>query len=128
LGLPALIIGHSYAAIAATVLAASLAATGFGVLIGTFFSTHQQMVTFGSISVIILAALGGIFVPIYIMSKTMAKISKYSPLEWGLNAFNEIFLHQGTFINIYLDSLKLLLFASTAFLLSFLYYKYKRIH
>ncbi|HNX12812.1 MAG TPA: ABC transporter permease [Paludibacteraceae bacterium] len=128
IGLPALIIGHSYAAIAATVLAASLAATGFGVLIGTFFSTHQQMVTFGSISVIILAALGGIFVPIYIMSKTMAKVSKYSPLEWGLNAFNEIFLHQGTFINIYIDALKLLLFSMAAFLLSFLYYKFKRIH
>ncbi|HNX07721.1 MAG TPA: ABC transporter permease, partial [Bacteroidales bacterium] len=128
IGLPALIIGKSYMAIAAVVLSASLAATGFGVLIGTFFSTHQQMVTFGSISVIILAAIGGIFVPIYIMSKTMAKVSKYSPLEWGMNAFNEIFLHNGSFLNVYMDALKLLLFSFTAFLLSFLYYKFKRIH
>jgi len=128
IGLPALVIGNSYLAISVIVLSASLAATAFGVLIGTFFSTHQQMVTFGSISVIILAAIGGIFVPIYIMSKTMAKVSKYSPLEWGMNAFNEIFLHNGNFFNIYMDALKLLLFSFTAFLLSFLYYKFKRIH
>jgi len=128
IGLPALVIGHSYVAILVTVFSASLAATGFGVMIGTYLSTHQQMVTFGSISVIILAAIGGIFVPIYIMSKTMAKVSKYSPLEWGLNAFNEIFLHNGNFFNIYMDALKLLLFSFTAFLLSFLYYKFKRIN
>ena len=128
IGLPSLIIGSSYFSIFVIVFSASLAATGFGVLIGTFFSTHQQVVTFGSISVIILAAIGGIWVPIYIMSKTMAKVSKYSPLEWGLNAFNEIFLHNGNFFNIYMDALKLLLFSFTAFLLSFLYYKYKRIN
>ena len=126
MGLPSLIIGHSYFSIFIIVFSASLAATGFGVLIGTFFSTHQQVVTFGSISVIILAALGGIWVPIYIMSKTMAKVSKFSPLEWGLNAFNEIFLHNGNFFNVYLDVMKLLLFSFASFLLSFLYYKYKR--
>jgi ABC-2 type transport system permease protein len=128
IGLPSLMIGNSYLSIFVIVFSASLAATSFGVLIGTFFSTHQQVVTFGSISVIILAALGGIWVPIYIMSKTMAKVSKYSPLEWGLNAFNEIFLHNGTFVNIYMDALKLLLFSFASFFLAFQYYKYKRIN
>lgn len=128
IGLPALIIGHSYFAIFVIVFSASMAATGFGVLIGTFFSTHQQVVTFGSISVIILAAIGGIWVPVYIMSKTMANVSKYSPLEWGLNAFNEIFLRNGNFFSIYTDTIKLLLFSFASYLLSFLYYKYKRIN
>lgn len=128
LGLPSLIIGNSIFAIVVIIITASLAATAFGVLIGTFFSTHQQIVTFGSISVIILAALGGIWVPVYIMSKTMVKVSKYSPLEWGLNAFNEIFLHNGTFINIYMDALKFLLFSSAAFLFSYLYYRYKSVN
>ena len=128
LGLPSLVVGHNTIALALVVFSAALAATGLGVFIGMIFSSHKQVATFGSISVIILSALGGIMIPVYIMSKTMIKISKYSPLEWGLNAFNDIFLHNGGFISVYLDVVKLLLFSIFSFIVCFILYRYKRVN
>jgi ABC-2 type transport system permease protein len=87
IGLPELVIGNNMTAIAASALCSGLAATGYGVLVGTLFNTHQQSSTFGSVSVVILAALGGIWVPVFVMPEPVQAIAEFSPLYWGLNAF-----------------------------------------
>lgn len=117
LGLPELVIGNNLAAIAASAVCSGLAATGYGVLVGTIFSTHQQSSTFGSVSVVILAALGGIWVPVFVMPEVVRVIAEFSPLYWGLNAFQLTFLGDGTIgpVSGYLYKL-LLFFASTLFL------------
>jgi ABC-2 type transport system permease protein len=56
-------------------------------------TTHEQAATFGSVSVIILAALGGLWVPVFMMPGAMQAISNLSPLNWGLEGFYRIFLH-----------------------------------
>lgn len=93
LGLPALTLGTHPGAIFAMGLSIALAATGYGVLIGTVATTHEQAATFGSVSVIILAALGGLWVPVFMMPKIMQGVSLLSPLNWGLEGFYRIFLH-----------------------------------
>lgn len=117
LGLPELVIGNNAAAIAASALCSGLAATGYGVLVGTLFNTHQQSSTFGSVSVVILAALGGIWVPVYVMPEIVRVIAEFSPLYWGLNAFQLTFLGDGSIgpVSGYLYKL-LLFFATTLFL------------
>ncbi len=67
-----------------TGLAVAMAATGYGLLIAVYFRTPQQALSFGSISVVILAALGGVWVPVFAMPHVMQSISPYSPLNWGL--------------------------------------------
>ncbi len=110
LGLPMLVIGNSLSCIFLVALSCGLAATGYGVLVGTFFNTHQQSSTFGSVSVVILAALGGIWVPVYVMPELIRVFAEFSPLYWGLTAFQSVFLSHGTLSDITIPIIKLFLF------------------
>src|SRR5690606_32499919 len=58
---------------------AGLAAIGLGILIGTIAHTQEQSAPFGAILVIILAALGGVWVPTFIMPHFMQLIARFSP-------------------------------------------------
>jgi ABC-2 type transport system permease protein len=117
-GLPELVIGDNLAAIAASALCSGLAATGYGVLVGTIFNTHQQSSTFGSVSVVILAELGGIWVPVYVMPEAVRVIAEFSPLYWGLNAFQLTFLGNGSLAPVSGYLYKLLLFFASTLALS----------
>jgi len=121
LGLPALKIGVNFFAIFTIALSSSLAAIGYGVLIGTLSTTHQQAATFGSISVMILAAIGGVWVPVFAMPPFMRSISVISPLNWGLNGFYEVFIREGNTFSVLFDSFKLILFFTLCLLSSLLY-------
>jgi len=91
-GLPALKLGHSIFALLAMSVSSSLAAIGYGLAIGSIAGTNQQASIFGAVSVVILAAIGGVWIPIFMMPHFMRIISSISPLNWGLNGFNEIFV------------------------------------
>lgn len=95
LGTPALEAGSSPWAVLMIVVAAALSACGYGILLGTMARTYDQATTFGAVSVVIGAALGGIMVPVYVMPGVMQKISMLSPLSWGLNAFLDVFVRGG---------------------------------
>ncbi len=73
-------------------LFAGLAAIGFGVLLGTVADTQEQSAPFGATSVVVLAAVGGIWVPVFLMPEFMQKIAAFSPMNWGLNAYYDIIL------------------------------------
>jgi len=123
LGLPHLIIGNSLLGIAIIIICTGLAATGFGVMVGTIFKTHQQSSTFGAVSVVILAALGGIWVPVYVMPESVRILSEFSPLYWSLSGFHKLFLNQGTVISILPYAGKLILFFIAMLSISFFYNK-----
>ena len=65
---------------------------------------------FGSISVVVAAALGGIMVPVYAMPKLMQVVSVVSPLGWGLEAFQDVFVRGGGLIDVLPEVAALLLF------------------
>ncbi len=92
MGLPGLIIGDNYLSLIILTISVSLAATGYGVVIGSVATSHEQSSIFGSISVVILAAIGGIWVPVFVMSPTMQQISNISPLNWALSGYYDVFL------------------------------------
>lgn len=99
-GAPGLEITGSVMALAIILAAAVLAATGYGILLGSVVDTYQQAAMFGPISVVIAAALGGIMVPVYAMPAFMQKISIISPLGWGLNGVLDVFVRQGTVVEV----------------------------
>ncbi len=118
MGLPQLEIGPHKVALLALAIASGLAATGFGVAIGTIATTHEQASTFGAVSIIIFAALGGIWVPVYIMPHTIRIISEFSPLYWGLNGFYDIFLRNGNFVAVLPEIFKLIFFFAVMLLIA----------
>lgn len=103
-----------------------LAAIGFGVLLGTFAKTQEQSAPFGATSVIILAALGGVWVPVFAMPQIMQWFSKISPMNWGLNAFYDVLLRQGSLIDVLPNIILLFLFFALAVTISIIYDKKKR--
>jgi ABC-2 type transport system permease protein len=99
--LPALSLDVNWLALMTVVVASGLAAIGFGLLTGILSSTNGQAATLGSVMVVILAVLGGIFVPSYMMPDVISKISIISPLRWGTDAFFNIFA-RGSGVNLIL--------------------------
>ena len=110
LGLPALVMGHSFLGIFLLTMGTAFAATGYGVMVGTLSNTEHQAAIMGSLSILLLSALGGIWVPPYIMPEVMRNISAFSPLNWALEGFYTLFLRGGQASDIMVDVLKLFLF------------------
>ena len=125
-GLPRLVLGDNLLALAVMTLVVAMASVGYGLMIGTIARTHQQAASFGSISIIILAAVGGLWVPIYLMPPVMRAISLYSPLNWAITGYYSIFLRGGNLWQIAPQAIKLLLFFLSTVLITGLYHKYKR--
>jgi ABC-2 type transport system permease protein len=100
LGLPSLHLGDHPYVLLPIVLSTGFAATAYGYFIGTFFKTTNQALPFGAISIVILAAIGGILVPKDILPPVMQHIALISPLYWGLDGVNEIMLRDGGLHNV----------------------------
>ncbi|MGE5423888.1 MAG: ABC transporter permease [Syntrophothermus sp.] len=124
-GLPVLDFGHQIFAILIMSLVIAAAAVGFGLMVGTIARTHQQAAAFGSLTVIILAAMGGLWVPIYLMPGFMRTVSQLSPMNWAITGYYNIFLRGGDLINIYPEIIKLLLFFLFTILLTAIYRRIK---
>jgi ABC-2 type transport system permease protein len=125
-GMPALKMSENYLPLLLITVAVSFAASGFGVLIGTIATTQEQSSIFGAISVVILAALGGIWVPTFMMSEIMLKVSKLSPLNWALNAYYDIFLRSAKTSDISQYIFLLILFSVFCIAFAFVYNRYKK--
>ncbi len=123
LGLPSLQIGSGGIALLAITISIIMAATGYGIVIGTIATSEQQSSIFGSISVVILAAVGGVWVPQFMMSGLMKDISSLSPLSWGLNAYYDVLLRNYHLMDVinYIT----LLFAFFVACISIAWYYYK---
>ena len=102
-------------------LFAGLAAIGFGVLIGTMSNTQEQSAPFGATSVVVLAAIGGIWVPVFLMPEFMQKIAQFSPMNWGLNAYYDIILRNSGIGEIAKELIFLFLFYIAMVTISLLY-------
>ena len=125
MGMPPLDISHHVLLLVLMVICTSLAALGFGILVGTFARTHQQAAAFGSVSVVILAAIGGLWVPIYFFTPTLKVVASLSPLYWAHKGFLDILLRNAILRDILPEVLKLLLFFVVTIGIAGLYRKLK---
>ncbi len=118
LGLPAFSVSLSPVALLMVVFLSSLAACGFGILLGMACNTYEQASTTGYTAVVISAALGGVMVPVYAMPQAMQHIAILSPLNWGLTAFLDILVRGYSFSAILDDLGRLSLFFLLTILLA----------
>ena len=126
LGLPSLNVEGHLLMMSVVALFSGFAAIGFGILLGTIAKTQEQSAPFGATSVIILAAIGGVWVPVFAMSKTMQIIAESSPMNWGLNAFYDVLLRNGSLLDILPEISLLFLFFIITTTIALLYDKKKR--
>ena len=121
IGLPTLDISGRLPLLFVVAIFAGLAAIGLGLLLGTIAKTQEQSAPFGATFVVILAALGGVWVPVFIMPKFMQTLSNISPMNWGLNAFYDVFLRHGSLLDILPEISMLFLFFIATTIIAIVY-------
>ncbi|MFC2101270.1 ABC transporter permease [Bacteroidota bacterium] len=126
LGLPQLQIHGNWLALFLVLIASGFAATGYAIFIGSVFSTHIQASAFGAVSTVIFAAVGGAWVPVMVMPLIMQKISAFSPINWGIHGFYEVFLRNANTLQILPDIGKLMLFSALCIGISLLFKNYTK--
>lgn len=97
----------------------SLMAISFALLISVLVKTHEQASTVGGVSNLLMGAIGGVMVPVFVMPAVMQEVAKISPMNWGLEAYLDILLRQGTFGSLLPDMAKLLALALVLFGLAY---------
>jgi ABC-2 type transport system permease protein len=68
----------------------ALVSTGLGLMITTLGKTQEQAGSLSSILSIVLSALGGMMVPVYVMPSFMQSLSKAIPQSWALSALQDV--------------------------------------
>lgn len=96
LDLPVLVLPESTGAFLTVVLFSSIAAVSYALMIGTISKTLEQCIGVGAVSVIIFGAIGGIWVPTFVMPDYMKTLAMVSPLHWCLEGFYILFLKGGS--------------------------------
>lgn len=91
-GLPSLYLGQHPFTLIPMAIVIAFTATAYGLFIGTVFKTANQAMSIGAISVVLVAAIGGMWVPVDILPKFMQKLAMVSPLHWSLQGLNIIML------------------------------------
>ncbi|MBU2885718.1 ABC transporter permease [Gilvimarinus agarilyticus] len=96
----------------------SLAALAMASLLAaTVSSTEQATVTSAAIN-ILLAAIGGVMIPVFVMPPTMQAIAAWSPMAWALDGFIAVLVRGGSWGAIALPALKLLSLACVLMILA----------
>jgi len=124
-GASALSIEGSVLALVLLSFAISLSAICLSLLIAVLVDSVEQATTIGGLINILLGAIGGIMVPKFVMPAFMQEFSNISPMSWGLEGFLDIFLRQGTVMDVMNEILALLLFAFVLLGLAIGSYNYK---
>jgi len=83
-------------------------AVSFAILVGVFAETQEQANGIGAVSIVMLAAIGGLLVPSFAMPESFQQVIKLSPLHWCLEAYYGLFLEGGKLKDILLNILPLL--------------------
>lgn len=107
MGGDALTMGDSYAGLLLIASAVSCCSIAFALLVASVAKTTEHATTIGGVFNIIMAALGGIMIPRFVMPDFMQTLSVISPMYWGLEGFLDIFLRNGNILDVMKESLLL---------------------
>lgn len=87
--------GIHWSALAVAVGAVSLAAVGLALVLACAVRSHAQAAAVGPILNVLMAAVGGIMVPAFVMPAAMQRLAGWSPMNWGLEALLTVLLRGG---------------------------------
>lgn len=108
IGLPRLNMPSSFPGLILVSIICGWCAVSYGVLIGVYAKTMEQCVGIGAVSVVILAAIGGVVVPAFAMPESLRLLMKISPLHWCIEGYYTLFLSGGNFKDALITILPLL--------------------
>lgn len=121
IGGDALTLAHiHWGALVAAIGAIALAAVSLALVIACAVRTHAQASAVGPIVNVLMAAVGGIMVPKFVMPAAMQRVAEWSPMNWGLEALLSVLLRGGDLAAALPQLLRLGGFAALMFTLALL--------
>ncbi len=118
--------GVNWAALLLMLLAISLAAVSLALAIACLVNTHSQASSFGPILNVLMAAVGGIMVPLFVMPPAMQLIAAWSPMNWALEGLLDVLLRSGDVSAVLPEICRLALFAALMLVLAFALFRRHR--
>jgi ABC-2 type transport system permease protein len=108
--------GVSIAALATILAAVSAAAVGLALCVACLVRSHAQANAIGPVINILMAAVGGIMVPTFIMPAAMQRVAALSPMNWALDGLVEALVRGGSLVQVLPQAGRLALFAAAMLL------------
>ncbi len=127
INLPQLVLPDNIFPLVAVVLISALSAVSYAMMVGSLAKTQEQANGFGAVSIIIFAAIGGIWVPVFVMPEYMKFISNFSPLHWCLEGYYTIFLKGRDWVDLFKIIIPLGIFISCCHIITYLKLKLEKI-
>ena len=87
--------GIDWGALVLVLAAVSVAAIGLALALAAAVRTHAQAATIGPVVNVLMAAIGGVMVPTFVMPDFMRAVAGYSPMNWGLEGVLAVLLRSG---------------------------------
>lgn len=127
IGLPALRLPNDVAGLILITLVCGWCAVSYAMCVGVFAQTQEQANAFGAVSIVILAIIGGLMVPDFIMPDSFKAAMLISPLHWCLQAYYGLFLQGGKLNDVAMNILSLLVITVILQLIAVFELKRKRL-
>ncbi len=108
MGLPKLNLPADIKGVVIVTLICGWCAVSYAIMIGVFAKTQEQANGIGAVSIVLMAAVGGLLVPSFAMPASFALVMKMSPLHWCLEAYYGLFLEGGKLKDVILNIIPLL--------------------
>ena len=118
--------GINWPALITMLLAISLAAICLALFVASIVKSQAQASTIGPMLNILMAAIGGIMVPTFVMPAVMQKLSRCSPMNWALEGLLNVLLRGGNLASIRYEAGLLLILAMATLSLTYLIFRFKK--
>jgi ABC-2 type transport system permease protein len=92
MGFPALNLGEHPEGLIVVSLATAAAASGLGLLVASLVRTPEATGGLGALIAVMMAAIGGCFVPTFVMPQFMQTLSKIVPHAWALQGYQDVLI------------------------------------
>lgn len=117
-------LGHSPVAIIAVATAAVASMTGFAAVVAAFVRTREQAIPVGLAVSFVLAALGGLFWPLYALPRAVQAIAQVLMTTWSMSAIQDVMLRGRTLGGVATEMLVLVSYALVSFLIALRLFRY----
>lgn len=115
--------GIHWGALMLVLLAVSMAAIGLALALASLVRTHAQASAVGPTVNILMAAIGGVMVPKFVMPEAMQRLAEFSPMNWGLEGMLAVLLRGSDMVGVLLPTAKLMGFATLMIIIAVLFFR-----
>lgn len=116
---------HNVPGLLLMIFSTAFATTGFGVFIASLGTSHRQVESFSTIIIIIMSAIGGSMIPLFLMPAFLQKLAMASLNYWAIQGFYDVFGRATSWDAFLIKPLVLFAFGLVSSFLASVYFKHR---